>query len=136
MELLRLPAKRATHNEGVGMLRICARVEELPELERIAQGIINVLKRYSGYEPEIDDILVYRIATTIIYSRRTESFLDAPTADEKTYTRIIDVQAKQQSMIENALAQLALSRRDRLSRKEEADITAKLRQAIADAKNS
>jgi hypothetical protein len=110
-------------------------VEEIPEIERTAKGIIKVLKKYGGYEPEVDDILVYRIASALLYLKRTELFLDAPQADEKTYTRITDVQAKQQSMIENAMEQLALNRRDRLSRKEEADLTAKIREAIASAKS-
>jgi hypothetical protein len=37
-------------------------------------------------------------------------------------------------MIENAMEQLALNRRDRLSRKEEADLAAKIREAIASAR--
>ena len=110
-------------------------VEDQPEIERTAKGIIKVLKKFGGYEPEADDIWVYRIANCTFYLKKTEYFLDAPTADEYTYARVTDIQTKQQNMIKTAMEQLALNRRNRKGQNREADLITKLRETLQKAKN-
>jgi len=115
---------------------VAARLEHIPERERIAKGIIKVLKKFGTYEPEVDDILAYRIADSIFYMKKVENFLDAPTATEHTYSRVTDIQTKQQNMIEQAMEELALSRKERMKKQSEAGFTQKLREEIEKAKNS
>ena len=115
---------------------LAARVEDIPEIERTAQGIIKVLKKFGGYEPDVDDIWVYRIALCTFYLKKSECFLDAPTATEYTYARVTDVQTKQQNMIKIAMEQLAITRRDRLGEKREADLITKLQEAITRAQHT
>ena len=116
-----------------GELRIAARVEDIPEIERIATGIINVLKKLGRYEPEVDNIWVWQIANCTFRLKRIDSFLDAPTATEYTYAHVIDMQSKQQAMIEHAMDQLALSRKERMETQAEADLKRKLREEIEKA---
>ena len=95
------------------------------------ESSIEVRSRASGdQESLLDDIWVYRIADCTFYMKKIEYFLDAPTATEDTYSHVIDMQIKQQAMIEHAMEQLALSRRDRAEKQGEAQFVRKLREEI------
>jgi hypothetical protein len=131
-----MPDKSETQPPKEMPIYIAARVEDIPEIERIAKGVIKVLKKFGGYEPEVDDIWVYRIANCTFYLKKSEYFLDAPTATEHTYSRVTDIQTKQQNMIEHAMEQLALSRRDRIEKQGEADLVRRLREEIEKARNA
>lgn len=126
-----MPHKSEANHPDQMLVHIAARVEDIPEIERVANGIIKILKKFGRYEPEVDDIWVYRIANATFYLKKTECFLDAPTATEHTYSRITEIQTKQQAMIEHAMEQLALSRRDRTQG--EADFKRRLREEIEKA---
>lgn len=128
-----LPHKPEANNPDQIPVHIAARVEDIPEIERVAKDIIKILRKFGRYEPEVDDIWVYRIANATFYLKKTECFLDAPTATEHTYSRITEIQTKQQAMIEHAMEQLALSRRDRIETQGEADFKRKLREEIEKA---
>jgi hypothetical protein len=125
-----LQRKHETQSGEELFIYSAARVEDIPEIERTAKGIIKVLKKFGGYEPEVDDVWVYRIANCVFYMKKAEYFLDAPTATEHTYASITDIQTKQQAMIQHAMEQLALSRRERLKRQVETDFVRRLREEI------
>jgi len=112
---------------------IAGTLEDQPEHERIRKGLIKVLKKFGGYEPAVDDLHIEQIATSAIYSKKTVHFLDSANATEITYSRIIDSKLKLQKMIETALHQLALNRRDRLGQNRELDLMRQLREAIQNA---
>jgi len=107
--------------------------EDQPEYERIRKGLIKVLRKFGGYEPAVDDLHIGVIASSVIYSKKTEHFLDAANADEYTYSRVIDSKLKLQKMIESALHRLALNRRDRVGQNRELDLMKQLREAIQSA---
>jgi hypothetical protein len=115
-------------------VRIATSDEDRPELERLRKGIIKALKKFGVYEPALDDILVEQIASSTIYWKRMERFLDSASATEWTYARITDSKLKTQKMIEDAMRELALSRRERLSQKGQTDLARQLTEAIAKAK--
>ncbi|MGP8069415.1 MAG: hypothetical protein ACLP5V_05950 [Candidatus Bathyarchaeia archaeon] len=119
-----------------GPIRIATRSEDQPELERLQKGIIKLLKKFGVYEPVLDDILVEQIASSTIYYKRAEKFLDATSATEYTYASIADSKVKLQKMIETAMQELALSRRDRLTQQGQTDFTRQLQEAIAKAKKA
>jgi len=116
--------------EEMPRVRVAATPKDMPEIQRIANGLIKVLKKFGGYEAEVDDIWVNEIATWCIYLKKSETFLDAETATEHTYTRIADTQLKFQKIIENAMHELALSRQDRIGQQAEADLMGKLRETV------
>ena len=105
-----------------GHVRIATSDEDRPELERLRKGIIKALKKFGVYEPALDDILVEHIASSTIYWKKMERFLDSASADEYTFVRITDSKLKMQKMIEDAMRELAVSRRERLNRKDSADL--------------
>jgi hypothetical protein len=113
-----------------GLVRVAATVKDLPEIDRLTKGIVKVLLKFGGYEPEVDDIWVHQIATCTVYLTKTEIFLDADSATVHTYSRAADTQLKFQKMIENAMNQLALSRRDRIGQQAESDLMGKLRETL------
>jgi hypothetical protein len=117
-------------------IKIAGSVKDLPEIERLTAGIVKVLRKFGGYEPEVDDIWVNQIATYTVYLKKAEIFLDAETATEHTYIRVADIQLKFQRIIENAMHQLALSRNDRMGQQAEADLIGKLRETIEKMKTS
>jgi hypothetical protein len=131
---LKLRHKSKWHEAGP--IRIATTSEDQPELDRIKKGIIKLLKKFGGYEPALDDILVEQIASSTIYYKRAERFLDATSATEFTYARIADSKMKLQKMIETAMQELALSRRDRLTQQGQTDFTRQLQEAIAKAKKA
>ena len=116
------------------LIRTATTDEDRPEVERLTKGLIKILKKFGSYEPEVDDIQVSQIATCTIYSKKSEKFLDAPTATEHTYSRVVDTKTKLQKMIDTAIRELSLSRRDRLNQQGQTDLTRQLQEAIAKAK--
>lgn len=111
-------------------IRIATSDEDRPELEKLKKGIITALQKFGGYEPEIDDILVDQIASSTIYWKKLETFLDAHNANEYTFARVADSKLKFLKMIETNLRELALNRRDRIGQQGEADLMKKLRAQI------
>lgn len=118
------------------LVRIATSDHDQPEFERLRKGIIQVLNKFGGYVPAVDDILVDQIASCTIYWKNAEVFLDAETATEHTYTRIADTKMKFQKMIETAMRALALSRRDRLSQQGQTEFTSQLKEAILKAQKT
>jgi hypothetical protein len=118
------------------VVRIATSDHDQPEFERLRKGIIEVLNKFGGYVPAVDDILVDQIASCTIYWKNAEVFLDAETATEHTYARIADTKIKFQKMIEAAMRELALSRRDRLTQKAQTEFTSQLREAILKAQKT
>jgi translation initiation factor 2B subunit (eIF-2B alpha/beta/delta family) len=119
-----------------GPIRIATSDEDQPELERLKNGIIKLLKKFGGYEPALDDILIEQIASSTIYWKKVERFLDTASATEYTYASIADSKVKWQKMIDTAMRELALSRRDRLNQQSQTDFTRQLQEAIAKAKKA
>jgi hypothetical protein len=115
---------------------ICGTAKDLPELNRIKKGLIKALREFGGYVPEVDDLLVDEIASNTIYWKKAELFLDADTATEMTYARVADARMKFQAMIDSAMKQLALTRRDRLNQQEQGDLMARMRELIQKAKKN
>jgi metal-responsive CopG/Arc/MetJ family transcriptional regulator/uncharacterized protein YjiS (DUF1127 family) len=104
--------------------------KDASEYERIRSGLVKVLEKRGDYEPIVDDLLFDQIARGVIYSRKTEVFLDAETADEQTYSSITDTKLKLTRMVDEAIRDLALTRAERLSHQAQADIMSELREAI------
>ena len=117
-----------------GTIRTATADDDKPEYERLKKGIIKLLRKFGLYEPDLDDILIEQIASTTIYWKKIEQFLDTASATEYTYASIADSKVKMQKMIETAIQQLALSRRDRLNQKDQTNFTRQLQEAIAKAK--
>lgn len=118
------------------LLRVAATLKDMPEINRLTKGIVKVLMKFGGYEPEVDDIWVSQIATYTVYLKKSELFLDADSATVHTYTHVADTQLKFQKIIENAMNQLALSRRDRIGQQAEADLMGKLRETLEKMKKT
>jgi hypothetical protein len=88
--------------------------KDATEFETIKTGLIAKLKKLGSYEPEIDDLHIEAIAKATVYMRHSEALLDSKNAGEETYSRVSDAQAKMRKMIENALRELAVTRRERI----------------------
>jgi hypothetical protein len=104
--------------------------KDTPEYRQIRRALIKVLERLGGYEPAADDIFIDEIARNTIYARNVELFLDAPTANEHTYAAVTDTKLKLAKIVENAMRELALSRRDRLGNRNQASMMTELREAL------
>jgi hypothetical protein len=113
---------------------IAGTVKDIPEINRIKKGLIKALREFGGYVPEVDDLFVDQIASNTIYWQKIECFLDADTATDKTYARVADARMKFQAMIDSAMEQLAVTRRDRLSQQEQGDLMTRMRELIQKAK--
>jgi len=88
--------------------------KDAKEYESIKTGLIAKLKKLGSYEPEIDDLHIEAIAKATVYMRHSETLLDSEKAGAETYSRVTDAQAKMRKMIENALHELAVTRRERI----------------------
>ncbi len=104
--------------------------KDLAEYERTRSEIIKVLDKMGGYVPAVDDIFVAQIATTAIYLKRIDFFVDSELATSDTYASVTDTKLKMGKIIENAIRQLALSRRDRVGNQTEASLTNQLREEL------
>lgn len=104
--------------------------KDVAEYDRTRSEIIKVLEKVGGYEPAIDDIYVAQIATTTIYLKRIEFFVDSDLATSDTYASVTDTKLKMGKIIENAVRQLALSRRDRIGNQTESSLMNELREGL------
>jgi hypothetical protein len=102
--------------------------KDVAEYERTRNEIIKVLEKMGGYEPAIDDLHVDQIATTTIYLKKIEFFVDSDLATEDTYSSVTDTKLKMGKMIENAIRQLALSRRDRVGKQTQSNLENELKE--------
>jgi hypothetical protein len=112
------------------VMRICMLEKDEPEYDRIRQELIKVLDKVGGYEPATDDLLIDQIARSAIYFRNSEVFLDSETATDYTYARVADTKLKFAKIIESAMHQLAISRRDRMGSQTQAGLMNELREAM------
>jgi hypothetical protein len=85
------------------------------EYEAVKAGLISELKKLGSYEPEVDDLQVDAIARATIYMRNLEKVLDSEKADPEAYSRVADSQVKLRKIIEIALQELAITRKDRIA---------------------
>ncbi len=85
------------------------------EYEAIKAGLVSELKKLGSYEPEVDDLEVDAIARATIYMRNLEKLLDSEKANPETYSRVTDSQAKLRKIIETALHELAVTRKERIT---------------------
>jgi hypothetical protein len=106
------------------------RRDDVSEYERIRSELVNVLERMGGYEPAVDNIHIDEIARTAIDARKVEVFLDSAHATANTYSRVTDTKLKLSKIIDNAMHQLALARRDRIGRQTESSLMNELRKAM------
>ena len=106
------------------------REKDVAEYERTRSEIIKVLEKVGGYEPAIDNIYVAQIATTTINLKRIEFFEDSDLATSDTYASVTDTKLKMGKIIENAVRQLALSRRDRIGNQTQAGLMNELREGL------
>lgn len=122
--------KHVNRTQGPATKTPLLKEKDLAEYERTRSEIIKVLERHGGYEPAIDDLYVSQIATTAIYLKRIEYFVDSDLATEDTYSSVTDTKLKMGKIIENAVRQLALSRRDRISKQNQSSLMNELREEI------
>lgn len=96
------------------------------EYDRMKTDLIRAIEKYGGYEPAVDDLLIYQIVSNTIYLRKAGRFLNSKKATELTYTRIADVQAKFSKTINEAIHQLAISRYFRLTSEDQTELIKQL----------
>ena len=89
--------------------------KDAKEYEAVKAGLISELKKLGSSEPEVDDLQVDAIARATIYMRNLEKVLDSEKPDPETYSRVTDSQVKLRKIIEIALQELAITRKDRIA---------------------
>jgi hypothetical protein len=89
--------------------------KDAKEYETVKAALIRELKKLGSYEPEVDDLEIEAIARATIYMRNLEKLLDSENANEETYSRVTDSQAKLRKIIDTALQELAVTRKERIT---------------------
>ena len=107
--------------------------KDAAEYQKLRNEIINVLEKSGGYEPAVDNLYIDRIASTAIYARKLETFLDSAQATARTYAQVTDTKLKLSKIIDDAMHHLALTRRDRISKQTESNFVNELKQALQKA---
>ncbi|MGA2790856.1 MAG: hypothetical protein ABSF00_08815 [Candidatus Bathyarchaeia archaeon] len=102
--------------------------KDAAEYERTRTPIVKALEKIGGYLPAVDDYYVDLIARTMIYAKKAEKFLDANTASVETYASVAYTKLKFSKIIDTAIQQLVLNRRDRLGKETQSDVINELRE--------
>ena len=121
--------KRVGQLDPVVKVELLTRKDSL-EYQRTRGELVKVLEKIGGYEPAVDNIYVDQIARTAVYAARVEIFLDSDGADVETYSRVTAAKLKFSKIIDNAIHQLALSRRDRMGKQTQANLEKVLQEAL------
>lgn len=125
-----MKAKRTTSAaESVFKMPLLTK-KDAAEYNRIRDELVKVLERMGGYEPAVDDMHIDRIARMAIYTNKVEIYIDSPNATVDTYVKVTDIKLKQSKMLDMAINQLALARRDRLGKQTESSLMNELREAM------
>jgi hypothetical protein len=90
------------------------------------QRLITALKKLDDYEPIIDDLHIEQAVVATICIRKLLAFLKPSTLTLDNYSRITDSITKLTKTRDNALNQLALTRRDRLTHQTQTGIQSEL----------
>jgi hypothetical protein len=104
--------------------------EDAAEYSQMRHELIETVEKLGGYEPPVDDIHIDMIVRHLIYLRKIETFLNTKTATEYTYASVADSKVKLEKIIENAIRELAISRRDRLTSQTQTILMTELREAM------
>ena len=104
--------------------------KDASEYNRIRDELVKVLERMGGYEPAVDDKYIDRIARLTIYTNKVEMYIDSNNATVDTYVKVTDIKLKQSKMLDMAINQLAIARRDRLGKQTESSLMNELREAM------
>ena len=104
--------------------------DDAQEYLTIRTRLGEVLKKFGGYEPAIDDIYLDQIARNIIFQRKADLLLTSETVTEYTFARLADAKIKFARIVDNAINELAISRRSRLINETESGLLAELREAM------
>lgn len=104
--------------------------KDASEYNRIRGELVKVLERMGGYEPAVDDKYIDRIARLTIYTNKVEMYIDSNNATVDTYVKVTDIKLKQSKMLDMAINQLAIARRDRLGKQTESSLMNELREAM------
>ena len=104
--------------------------KDASEYNRIRDELVKVLERMGGYEPAVDDKYIDRIARLTIYTNKVEMYIDSNNATVDTYVKVTDIKLKQSKMLDMAINQLALARRDRLGKQTESSLMNELKEAM------
>ena len=125
-----MKAKRTTSAaESVFKMPLLTK-KDASEYNRIRDELVKVLERMGGYEPAVDDKYIDRIARLTIYTNKVEMYIDSNNATVDTYVKVTDIKLKQSKMLDMAINQLALARRDRLGKQTESSLMNELREAM------
>ena len=125
-----MKAKRTTSAaESVFKMPLLTK-KDASEYNRIRDELVKVLERMGGYEPAVDDKYIDRIARLTIYTNKVEMYIDSNNATVDTYVKVTDIKLKQSKMLDMAINQLALARRDRLGKQTESSLMDELREAM------
>ena len=125
-----MKAKRTTSAaESVFKMPLLTK-KDAAEYNRIRDELVKVLERMGGYEPAVDDKYIDRIARLTIYTNKVEMYIDSNNATVDTYVKVTDIKLKQSKMLDMAINQLALARRDRLGKQTESSLMNELREAM------
>jgi hypothetical protein len=104
--------------------------DDAAEYSRMRRELVETVEKLGGYEPAVDDIHIDIIVRHLIYLRKIEAFLNTEMATEYTYASVADSKAKLEKIIKNAIRELAISRRDRLTSQTQTILMTELREAM------
>jgi hypothetical protein len=113
---------------------LCAERSWLADL--VVVVFAEVLDKYGGYEPAVDNITIHRIIQSTINYNKIGTFLNSAAATEYTYSRVIDCQVKLAKIIDDGMRQLAISRRDRLTDQTQTNLMNELKEALQGGSNN
>jgi hypothetical protein len=97
--------------------KIC-KIEEKDrdKLNKLIDDLTKAIKGLGNYVPVFDDLLINIIARSIIYAEKAEHWID--TSEEiDVHSSAVDIIAKNRAMMNAAIENLAISRKERLKQK-------------------
>lgn len=106
------------------------RDHEREEFSNMKTQLINALKDMESHDSVFDFRLVEEIASSAIYVRRGEQYLDNPDCTPETYAAVSDAMAKHAARMRAAIKDLAANRAERLKVKSASSLAAEIQKVI------
>jgi hypothetical protein len=90
-------------------------------LNKLIEELTKAIKGLGDYVPALDDPYIITIAKSIIYAEKIEAWIDE-SDDIDVVTSATYIIANHRAMMNDAIANLAASRKERLKRKNETEV--------------
>lgn len=126
----RVGVLRGEGGAGAGLVKVPRLLtKDRSRYDELFGEVVGEVRRFGRYS-RFDNLVIDRMVRAVIYSERAEAIIDSNPDDSRVLSAMTDVLTKQNVIIRDCIKQLAMSRRDRISKETVQEMEVSLQQLL------